>query len=203
MGPDATVRSRCPFRRRCDARHADAVSLFEKSSGKDSPQPPRTARRQDADPQRWRRGKAGNVKDLMGRDSQTVPPQAVAYVNCAKAKQVGHRKTIPERLVNVATGCGRRPQRAPSNLGTGGGRGIRTPDTVSRIHAFQACAFSHSATPPAGSDAGGRSMKGRGSSASGGHLIVSPGDGGQDIRQPPPTADLTVWIDSFFRMIIL
>src|SRR5690348_4024584 len=31
----------------------------------------------------------------------------------------------------------------------GGGSGIRTHDTVSRIHAFQACAFSHSATPPA------------------------------------------------------
>ena len=31
----------------------------------------------------------------------------------------------------------------------GGGRGIRTLDTVSRIHAFQACAFSRSATPPA------------------------------------------------------
>src|SRR6266487_5504042 len=30
----------------------------------------------------------------------------------------------------------------------GGGRGIRTLDTVSRIHAFQACAFSRSATPP-------------------------------------------------------
>ncbi len=33
---------------------------------------------------------------------------------------------------------------------TGGGSGIRTRDTVSRIHTFQACAFSHSATPPAG-----------------------------------------------------
>jgi hypothetical protein len=31
---------------------------------------------------------------------------------------------------------------------TGGERGIRTLDTVSRIHAFQACAFSHSATSP-------------------------------------------------------
>jgi hypothetical protein len=30
----------------------------------------------------------------------------------------------------------------------GGGSGIRTHDTVSRIHAFQASAFSHSATPP-------------------------------------------------------
>ena len=32
--------------------------------------------------------------------------------------------------------------------GTGGGSGIRTHDTVPRIHAFQACALSHSATPP-------------------------------------------------------
>jgi hypothetical protein len=32
----------------------------------------------------------------------------------------------------------------------GGGRGIRTLDTRKRIHAFQACAFSHSATPPQG-----------------------------------------------------
>gem|GEM_PF-2354797 len=32
--------------------------------------------------------------------------------------------------------------------GIGGGRGIRTPETVSRLHALQACAFNHSATPP-------------------------------------------------------
>ena len=32
---------------------------------------------------------------------------------------------------------------------TGGESGIRTHDTVSRIHAFQACAFSHSAISPA------------------------------------------------------
>ena len=30
----------------------------------------------------------------------------------------------------------------------GGERGIRTPETVSRLHAFQACAFNHSATSP-------------------------------------------------------
>jgi hypothetical protein len=35
-----------------------------------------------------------------------------------------------------------------ANWTVGGGSGIRTHDTVSRIHAFQACAFSHSATPP-------------------------------------------------------
>src|SRR6516162_2711580 len=33
-------------------------------------------------------------------------------------------------------------------LSDGGGSGIRTHDTVSRIHAFQACALSHSAIPP-------------------------------------------------------
>ena len=36
---------------------------------------------------------------------------------------------------------------------TGGGSGIRTHVTVSRKHAFQACAFSHSATPPNSSSA--------------------------------------------------
>jgi hypothetical protein len=35
-----------------------------------------------------------------------------------------------------------------ANRVSGGGSGIRTHDTVSRIHAFQASAFSHSATPP-------------------------------------------------------
>jgi hypothetical protein len=34
------------------------------------------------------------------------------------------------------------------NAASGGGGGIRTRDTVSRIHTFQACAFSRSATPP-------------------------------------------------------
>ena len=37
-----------------------------------------------------------------------------------------------------------------ANRVLGGGSGIRTHDTVSRIHAFQASAFSHSATPPQG-----------------------------------------------------
>jgi hypothetical protein len=32
--------------------------------------------------------------------------------------------------------------------GSGGGSGIRTHVTVSRKHAFQACALNHSATPP-------------------------------------------------------
>src|SRR5687768_7383739 len=35
---------------------------------------------------------------------------------------------------------------------SGGERGIRTPETVSRLHAFQACAFNHSATSPGAAD---------------------------------------------------
>tara|TARA_B100001057_G_scaffold33526_1_gene30431 strand:+ start:1840 stop:1953 length:114 start_codon:yes stop_codon:yes gene_type:complete len=30
----------------------------------------------------------------------------------------------------------------------GGEKGIRTLETVARLHAFQACAFNHSATSP-------------------------------------------------------
>ncbi len=41
------------------------------------------------------------------------------------------------------------------HLVRGGGSGIRTHDTVSRIHALQACAFNHSATPPHRGDARG------------------------------------------------
>jgi hypothetical protein len=40
----------------------------------------------------------------------------------------------------------------------GGGGGIRTRDTVSRIHTFQACAFNHSATPPLTRPAASRSQ---------------------------------------------
>src|SRR6516162_11125493 len=39
-------------------------------------------------------------------------------------------------------------ERRAANETAGGGSGIRTHDTVSRIHAFQACALSHSAIPP-------------------------------------------------------
>ncbi len=40
--------------------------------------------------------------------------------------------------------------------GNGGGRGIRTLETVARLHAFQACAFDHSATPPSDQRASAR-----------------------------------------------
>ena len=39
---------------------------------------------------------------------------------------------------------------ASRRTGIGGERGIRTLETVPRLHTFQACAFDHSATSPAG-----------------------------------------------------
>ena len=41
-----------------------------------------------------------------------------------------------------------KPKKSVKSIAYGGGRGIRTLGTVSRTHAFQACAFNHSATPP-------------------------------------------------------
>src|SRR5271167_4487575 len=59
-------------------------------------------------------------------------------------------------------------------LSPGGGGGIRTRDTVSRIHTFQACAFSRSATPPR-----------RASNASRAHITAHPPRASR--RAPIPT----------------
>ena len=57
----------------------------------------------------------------------------------------------------------------------GGGGGIRTRDTVSRIHTFQACAFDRSATPPSRAlmktGAGEAHSTGRGARASRGGAV--------------------------------
>ena len=50
------------------------------------------------------------------------------------------------RLLGALRPCGR--PIAGSRQGSGGERGIRTLVTVSRKHAFQACAIDHSATSP-------------------------------------------------------
>lgn len=57
----------------------------------------------------------------------------------------------------------------------GGQRGIRTLDTLSRIHAFQACAFNHSATCP--SFCSRRSIRLDGEKRSFSASPVKPGDG--------------------------
>src|SRR5581483_6447274 len=68
---------------------------------------------------------------------------------------VGARVTkCGSRAANLPVSCacrGRAPRREKiSEARAGGESGIRTHDTVSRIHAFQACALSHSAISPAG-----------------------------------------------------
>ena len=62
----------------------------------------------------------------------------------------------------------------PSDGEFGGGSGIRTRDTVSRIHTFQACAFNHSATPPhSRRPAGPLNLKAMRISAKGAHYSVA------------------------------
>ena len=52
--------------------------------------------------------------------------------------QIAHENPRPLRLIRSYRELNK----------TGGESGIRTRDTVSRIHTFQACAFNHSATSP-------------------------------------------------------
>jgi hypothetical protein len=67
-------------------------------------------------------------------------------VSARKAPLLRRRK-VPEQAEEFGR-LQRGNKRFINYLVRGGGRGIRTLDTVSRIHAFQACAFSRSATPP-------------------------------------------------------
>ncbi len=73
----------------------------------------------------------------------------------------------------------------------GGGSGIRTRDTVSGIHTFQACAFNHSATPPSANRAPGRARGAPGAARAARCRAVSrvrrPAQGavGRAMRKPP------------------
>src|SRR6185312_534025 len=64
----------------------------------------------------------------------------------------GFNEALPQRQVLFA--ADRTPIKADRNSGgkvrsrIGGERGIRTPDTVPRIHAFEACGFNHSPISP-------------------------------------------------------
>jgi hypothetical protein len=68
----------------------------------------------------------------------------------------GERAQFPETVSPVGTSRGGQRilgvsfaySKTNQNAMRGGRGGIRTRDTVSRIHTFQACAFNRSATPP-------------------------------------------------------
>src|SRR5271165_3351927 len=65
---------------------------------------------------------------------QGDPSKPTRKMYADKAAIGGGPKTLP--VIQSLNSC------------SGGGGGIRTRDTVSRIHTFQACAFDRSATPP-------------------------------------------------------
>ena len=84
--------------------------------------------------------------------------------DCARLigpENIGPERLLPRLLAPGPVNCPSRitlenngkirPQPDRENAfarASGGVEGIRTLDTVSRIHAFQACAFDHSATSP-------------------------------------------------------
>src|SRR5271166_4563203 len=77
------------------------------------------------DPKRQRMAEKSSLRD----EAKMHPPQA---------SEKRREFDVPEVSFVVNIKC----------LLRGGGGGIRTRDTVSRIHTFQACAFDRSATPP-------------------------------------------------------
>ena len=76
--------------------------------------------------------------------SPAMPKKFVSAANCAVARILAN----PGICGGIRNGQKTRYVIYVRYLVRGGGSGIRTHDTVSRIHAFQASAFSHSAIPP-------------------------------------------------------
>ena len=74
------------------------------------------------------------------RSEIAVKASLLTTLKSARAQPPETTRTQNAHRIRSRTGVQR--------LKSGGGSGIRTRDTVSRIHTFQACAFNHSATPP-------------------------------------------------------
>ena len=75
------------------------------------------------------------------RLSPALRHRSASPASCWRRPEPGARSPIP--LPHT-----KRPPALPGVFWYGGERGIRTLETVSRLHAFQACAFSHSAISP-------------------------------------------------------
>ncbi len=69
-------------------------------------------------------------------------------VACAGREKTGDRATETVKYLRRNTDMP--GVRVLHFWGSGGATGIRTLETVSRLHTFQACAFDHSATAPVG-----------------------------------------------------
>ena len=71
-----------------------------------------------------------------------------AAVPAHRRKSIGVLRHVLACEIPKLLRIGAKTRAVKRNCAYGGGSGIRTHDTVARIHAFQACAFSHSAIPP-------------------------------------------------------
>jgi hypothetical protein len=90
-------------------------------------------------------------RKLIGRDAESRYPLLIRALE--RRSRFLRAQTAHARQ---SRGCDQRwdgqpvfAKNALKSTMVGGGSGIRTRDTVSGIHTFQACAFNHSATPPA------------------------------------------------------
>ena len=102
-------------------------------------------------PRIWARARrsAGRCSgEMRWRQSNTT--RQPGHRKCAAGTRRAARSGPCSGLFDIVKqdGGGDRARPAMRDNGGGGGSGIRTHDTVSRIHAFQASAFSHSAIPP-------------------------------------------------------
>lgn len=80
-----------------------------------------------------------------GRSKRDVGPSEIYSASSAGSLKGGQPHQCPLKQKE------KRPQWGPWTglaFESGGESGIRTRETVSRLHAFQACAFDHSATSP-------------------------------------------------------
>ena len=101
--------------------------------------PPRANARHREEGRRWGLAPPASFRPKaahrVNRDL-SVWAEAVAFSRCRRGSdKLGDQRRHRRKFVYKSMGCG-------------GGSGIRTRDTVSRIHTFQACAFNHSATRP-------------------------------------------------------
>ncbi len=84
----------------------------------------------------------GHRDNCLNRDNVAGPlrlsPTATLHKIRLKSRNIGRKSTAKNSILSSNI----------NRLTAGGERGIRTLETVARLHAFQACAIDHSATSP-------------------------------------------------------
>jgi hypothetical protein len=138
LGSTPGRRSRCPARSNATPVRSQPLSPPERTRELPRSGPTQNAQKINELRALYRSGAVHSFGECGRRENENRP-------SCARGSPEGRPRNpcgswgFSGRRGRAENGCARR---------VGGGRGIRTLDTVSRIHAFQACAFNHSATPP-------------------------------------------------------